>query len=92
MDDKTALVSQLEDVSSAARISQHYKALCHSVDLINGILAGEKMVEADFAEKQNCIKRNVEHLEVMIGKDFWTDEDMAPIDAAIAAGNAALAG
>jgi hypothetical protein len=38
------------------------------------------------------IQRNVQHLEGMRRAEFWTDEDMAPIDAAIAAGNAATAG
>lgn len=37
-------------------------------------------------------ERIIKHLEGMRQAPFWTDEDMAPIDAAIAAGNAALAG
>jgi hypothetical protein len=32
-----------------------------------------------------CKARNVEHLELMVAKDFWTDEDMTAVNAAIAA-------
>jgi hypothetical protein len=37
-------------------------------------------------ERAACIKRNVDHLEIMIAKDFWTDEDMTAVNAAIEAG------
>jgi hypothetical protein len=42
------------------------------------------MSDEDWAD---CLRRNVEHLELMVAKDFWTNEDMAPVNAAIAAGN-----
>jgi hypothetical protein len=34
-------------------------------------------------EVEDCISRNVEHLELMVAKDFWTDEDMKAVNAAI---------
>jgi hypothetical protein len=60
----------------------------HSVDLINAIIAGTAMADDDAAEKQDCVDRNVEHLELMVAKDFWTTEDMTAVNAAITAGKA----
>ena len=74
------------DELTAEQIAQHYTAMGHSVDLINAIIAGEAMADDDAAEKQDCVDRNVEHLEIMVAKDFWTDEDMTAVNAAITAG------
>jgi hypothetical protein len=60
----------------------------HSVDLINAIIAGTAMADDDAADKQDCVNRNVEHLELMVAKDFWTTEDMTAVNAAITAGKA----
>jgi hypothetical protein len=60
----------------------------HSVDLINAIIAGTAMENDDAADKQDCVDRNVEHLEIMVAKEFWTDEDMTAVNAAITAGEA----
>ena len=38
-------------------------------------------------EKQDCVDRNVEHLELMVAKDYWTTESMTAVNAAITAGN-----
>jgi len=59
----------------------------HSVDLINAIIAGDTMADDDAADRQDCVDRNVEHLELMAAKDYWTDEDMTAVNAAITAGN-----
>ena len=58
----------------------------HSVDLINGIIAGSEMTSYTAEEKQDCVDRNVEHLELMKAKDYWTSEDMTEVDKAITAG------
>ena len=76
------------DELTAEQIEQHYTAMGHSVDLINAIIAGEAMADDDAADKQDCVDRNVEHLEIMVAKDFWTTEDMTATNAAIAAGQA----
>lgn len=76
------------DEQTAEQIAQHYTAMGHSVDLINAIIAGTAMEDDDAADKQDCVNRNVGHLEIMVAKDFWTDEDMTAANAAIAAGNA----
>ena len=75
-----------EDVKTAEDIAQDFTAMGHSVELINGIIDESKMVDESAEEKQSCVDRNVEHLEIMVAKDFWTDEDMTATEAAISAG------
>jgi hypothetical protein len=76
------------DELTAEQIAQHYTAMGHSVDLINAIIAGTDMADDDAADKQDCVDRNVAHLEIMVAKDFWGSEDMTAADAAITAGKA----
>jgi hypothetical protein len=76
------------DELTAEQIAQHYTAMGHSVDLINAIIAGTAMADDDAVDKQDCVNRNVEHLEIMVAKDFWGSEDMTAANAAIAAGKA----
>ena len=76
------------DEQTAEQIAQHYTAMGHSVDLINAIIAGTAMADDDAADKQDCVNRNVEHLEIMVAKEFWGSEDMTAANAAIAAGQA----
>ena len=78
----------MDNEITAEEIAQHYTAMGHSVDLINAIIAGDAMADDDAAEKQDCVDRNVEHLEIMVAKDFWTTEDMTAANAAITAGKA----
>ena len=69
-------------------IAQDYTAMGHSVELINGIIDGSKMAEDEAVNRQSAVDRNVEHLELMIAKDYWTTEDMTATNAAITAGKA----
>ena len=69
-------------------IAQNYTAMGHSVSLINDIIAGDAMADDTTEDKQDCVDRNVGHLEIMVAKDFWTDEDMTEVNAAIVAGKA----
>ncbi len=71
----------MTDTPTADEIAAHYTAMGHSVDLIN---AGqpEDMPDEDWAD---TVSRNVEHLEIMVAKDYWTSEDMTAANAAIAA-------
>ena len=73
------------DEITAEQIAQHYTAMGHSVDLINAIIAGTAMADDDAADKQDCVDRNVEHLEIMVAKDFWNGQDLSPLNDAIAA-------
>ena len=78
----------MSEVKTAEEIAQDYIAMGHSVDLINAVIDGSKMDNESAEERQACVDRNVEHLELMVAKDFWTDEDMTAVDAAIVAGKA----
>ena len=62
------------------QIAQHYSAAMDSVNLING----SKPIEMTDAEWTACLSRNKEHLKIMLAKDFWTTEDLAPLQAAAA--------
>lgn len=65
---------------TAEEIARHYSAAMDSVNLIN---AGkpEGMEDAEWAD---CVARNKEHLKIMLAKDFWTTEDLTPLQAASA--------
>ena len=67
----------MDNEITAEEIAQHYSAMGDSVDLIN---AGqpEDMSDEDWAD---CLSRNVEHLRIMVAKDFWTTEDMTAVNA-----------
>jgi hypothetical protein len=60
------------------QIAKHYKAAIDSVNLINGSKL-ERMTDAEWAE---CVARNKEHLVIMLAKDFWTTENLAPLQEA----------
>jgi hypothetical protein len=61
-------------------IQRHFSACMDSVNLINGGKP-EGMTDADWAD---CLSRNKEHLVIMLAKDFWTTEDLSPLEAASA--------
>ena len=69
------------------QIAQDYSAMGDSVDLINAIIAGESMADESAEDRQACVDRNVQHLEIMVAKDDWGSEDMTATNAAITAGN-----
>jgi hypothetical protein len=60
------------------KIAKHYSAAMDSVNLINGSKP-DNMTDADWAD---CLSRNKEHLKIMLAKDYWTTEDLAPLQAA----------
>jgi hypothetical protein len=76
------------DDLTTEQIAQHFTAMGHSVSLINDIIAGDAMADDTTEDKQDCVDRNVRHLEIMLAKDFWTNQDMTAANAAIVAGNA----
>ena len=67
-------------------IAQDYTAMGHSVELINAIIGGTEMADDTAEDKQDCVDRNVAHLELMKTKDYWTSEDMTNVDKAITSG------
>ena len=69
---------EIMEKPTAEEIARHYSAALDSVALIN---AGQPddMTDEDWAD---CLKRNKEHLKIMLAKDFWTTEDLSPLEAA----------
>lgn len=74
----TDIIEPAVEQPTAEEISRHYAACMDSVNLINGEKP-EMMSDEDWAD---TIARNKEHLNIMLAKDFWTTEDLAPIQAA----------
>jgi len=70
----------MTDTPTAEQIAQNYTAMGHSVDLLNAGKPDD--MEAD--EWTATKARNVEHLELMVAKDYWTSEDMTAVNKAIA--------
>jgi hypothetical protein len=70
----------IETLTTAEQIAKHYSAALDSVALIE---AGqpEDMTDADWAD---TLKRNRDHLVIMLAKDYWTNEDLTPLQAASA--------
>jgi hypothetical protein len=66
------------ELTEQEQIAKHYSAAMDSVNLIN---AGqpEDMTDADWAD---TLKRNRDHLVIMLAKDYWTTEDLTPLQAA----------
>ena len=78
----------MTDTPTADEIAQHYSAMGDSVALITAVIAGNSMTNYNnTAERQDCVDRNVEHLELMVAKDYWTYESMTATNAAVTAGN-----
>jgi hypothetical protein len=76
----TDIINPAVEQPTAEQIAKHYSAALDSVNLINGAKP-EGMEDADWAD---TIARNKEHLNIMLAKDFWTTEDLAPLQAAAA--------
>ena len=70
----------MTDTPSADEIAAHYTAMGHSVDLLNAGKPDDMEADDWTATKA----RNVEHLELMVAKDYWTSESMTAVDKAIA--------
>ena len=63
---------------TAEEIAKHYSACMDSVNLIN---AGKPERDTD-EEWADTLKRNKDHLVIMLAKDYWTTENLTPLQAA----------
>jgi len=73
-----------EENLTAEEIQAHYDAALHSVTLITDLMA----LDSRDDDQTATVARNVEHLQIMVAKDYWTsDHPMAPLNAAITAGS-----
>jgi|TARA_Y100000033_G_scaffold40346_1_gene40342 hypothetical protein len=73
----------MSDELTADEIAGHYSAAMDSVNLINALMAQDSRT----TEEQDTVARNVEHLQLMVARDYWTTEDLTPFNNAIAAGS-----
>ena len=73
-------MSETIEQPTAEQIAKHYSACMDSVNLIN---AGqpEGMTAEDWAD---TLKRNKDHLILMLAKTYWTNEDLTPLQTASA--------
>jgi hypothetical protein len=69
-------MTELVQEVTAEEIAQHLKAAMDSVALINGDQPENTTAE----EWADTIARNKEHLSIMLAKDFWTTEDLTPLE------------
>ena len=69
------------------QIAQDYTAMGHSVDLITAVIAGNQMADESAEDRQACVDRNTQHLELMVALKDWGSESMTAVNAAITAGN-----
>ncbi len=69
-----------DETLTAEEIQKQYDAAMDSVNLLN---AG-KPEKWSNDEWTDCVSRNVEHLEIMVAKTYWTDaQDIDVLQAAI---------
>jgi hypothetical protein len=76
-----------EETITPEEISNHYNAALSSVALINR----DKMEGQTDLEWKDELQRNVEHLQIMLSRTYWTTEDLTPFQDAIATGNDKIA-
>lgn len=70
----------MENQITPEEIARHYAAALDSVALINGTKP-ENTTDEEWAD---CLERNKEHLRIMLAKDFWTTENLTPLQQAAA--------
>lgn len=68
-------MTEIIEQPTAEEIARHYAAAMDSVNLINGGKP-ENTTDEEWAD---CVARNKEHLNIMLAKDFWTTEDLKPL-------------
>ena len=68
-------------------LASDYTAMGHSISLITDVIAGDSMADDDAEDRQDCVDRNVAHLELMKAKSDWGSESFTATDSAISAGN-----
>jgi len=84
-----------EETLTQEEIRGSINAAFDSVGLINGIVDGSQMGGESIQEKKDTIDRNIGHLEIMTGKDWFNDGleegEADQIDSAVTAGSGFIA-
>jgi len=70
-----------------AELLQDFTAMGHSITLITDVIAGNVQADESAADRQGCVDRNTQHLELMKAKSDWGSENMTATTNAITAGN-----
>ena len=70
----------MTDTPSAEQIAKNYTAMLDSVNFLNS--NKPSLISDDDWNRMKAA--NVEHLELMVAKDYWTDENMTAVNKAIA--------
>jgi hypothetical protein len=60
---------------TSEQIAINYASALDSVNLITELKAKESLTE----DEEKTIQRNLEHLEIMLAKDYWTNEDLTSL-------------
>jgi hypothetical protein len=76
----------MEETQTPEQVQQHISAAFDSVNLIN-----DEITKEVTDNRKDTVKRNVQHLELMIAKDWFeagcTAQQVTDINACIATGN-----
>jgi hypothetical protein len=65
--------------------AQRYSAALDCVNLINDRISAA-LPNQTAEQRWDDVDRNVRHLEIAVGWDIWTTEDLAPLNNAISSG------
>jgi hypothetical protein len=80
----------MEETQTPEQVQQHISAAFDSVNLIN-----DEITKEVTDNRKDNVKRNVQHLELMIAKDWFaagcTEQQVTDINTCIAAGNTYIA-
>ena len=66
------------EVETPEQIAQHYSSAMDSVTLLDAVAADPDA----YADDPTVVERNVEHLKIVLGWDFWTTEDLTAANVA----------
>ena len=86
----------MPDTPTEAEIASHFSAMDDSVELINEIVADDTFPfdpRRTAAEVKLIVTRNIKHLEIQAGKDWYSDSSNSktPYIEAVTAGKAYVA-
>jgi hypothetical protein len=69
----------MDETLTPEEIQRHYDAAMDSVSLLNSGKP-ESLTEEEWG---SAVYRNIEHLKIMVAKDYWTNQDLSPFYQAI---------
>lgn len=70
----------MTDTPTTEQIAANYAAMLNSVDFINNATKPDTVSDQDWTA---MVEANKNHLRIMVEKDYWTNEDMTAVNAAI---------